>query len=86
MIKLILLPIILYSCTQVPPKISPKEELVTVDAALNQARSSYLEGCVQAHKALNRSPSFPQCRERAQAHFLELEQFMYYTEIKNEEK
>lgn len=83
--KIIPLLLLMYSCAQVPSKAPPQEDLVTVHAALEHARASYLKGCVDAHQALKITSSYPQCLERARAHHLELQRFMDYNEEKKQE-
>ena len=77
--------LLMYSCAQVPKSTPPVEDQVSVSAALEHARASYLKGCVDAHHALKISASYPQCLERARAHLLELQRFMDYNEEKKQE-
>lgn len=53
-----------------------EEDLVTVQTALDQAQMSYLSGCVEAHKEMGVTHSFPDCRNKAVAHRQELNEFM----------
>lgn len=69
---------LLYSCSQVSVKPVPEEEkLVSVHAALIQAKASYLKGCVDAHRSLKLGPSFPYCEEQSKYHYNELSEIMY---------
>lgn len=72
--KSILILMLLVSCGQVPVKRG--EELVSVDAALNQAQASYLKGCVEAMKQLNIPVAFPGCRDKSLLHRQELDLIM----------
>lgn len=81
--KTLIILLLLAACAGAPPK-SPgpipenvSEDLVTVQTALDQARSSYLLGCVMAYKEMkvDRS-SFSHCVEKARAHREELLIFM----------
>lgn len=62
------------SCAQVPKK--DGEDLVSVDAALNQAQASYLKGCVEAMKELRIPVAFPGCRDKSLLHRQELDLIM----------
>ncbi len=67
----------LYSCSQVSLKHQADEEkLVSVNAALIQAKASYLKGCVDAHRSLRLGPSFPYCEEQSKHHYHELDEIM----------
>lgn len=72
--KFFLILFALASCAQTPQK--KGEELVSVNAALNQAQASYLKGCVEAHRLLNIPISFPACRDRSFIHRQELDSIM----------
>ena len=65
---------LLTACSQVPVK--KQEELVSVDAALNQAQASYLKGCVDALKTIKIPITFEGCRDKSLIHRQELDQFM----------
>jgi hypothetical protein len=68
--------IILYSCSQASlRKIDGKNE-VSLGVALNQARSSYLRGCVDAYHDLKIPKVFTHCVEKAKAHEKELMEIM----------
>jgi len=49
-LKLTLLFILFAACSQAPFRKTPEEPLVSVDVALDQARSSYLRGRVEESK------------------------------------
>lgn len=53
-----------------------QENLVSVDAALNQAQASYLKGCVEAFKEIKVPIAFPGCRDKSLIHRRELDQLM----------
>ena len=65
---------VLVSCAQVPPK--KQADLVSVNAALNQAQASYMKGCVDAMKDLKIPVAFPGCRDKAVIHRRELDSIM----------
>lgn len=73
--KYISLLLILIGCAQVPPK-SNKDDLVSVDAALNHAQASYLKGCVDAFHDLKVPVAFVTCRDRSLEHRRELDSIM----------
>jgi hypothetical protein len=62
------------SCSQVKPKVEHEE--VSVEAALDQAQSSYLLGCVEAFNSAKVTPAFPVCRDRSLKHRVEIEQIL----------
>jgi hypothetical protein len=64
---------LLVSCAQVPAK---QKDLVSLDAALNQAQASYLKGCVDVMKDLKIPVSFPDCRDKSLDHRRELDSIM----------
>lgn len=66
----------LVSCAQVAPKKTYKDDLVSVDAAINQAYSSYLKGCVDAFHDLKMPGAFASCKDKALIHRRELDSFM----------
>jgi hypothetical protein len=68
----------LFSCAHAPktPKPSNYEDLVSLEAALNQAQASYLKGCVDAMKSLHIPVSFPGCRDKSLLHRQELDSIM----------
>ena len=68
---LIFLILLSYGCSQVKPK--NDDDDVSVYAAMNQAQSSYLLGCVEAMKPTTVNSVFPICRERAVKHRKEIE-------------
>lgn len=70
-----LLVLLTYGCSQVSVKESKHsdDDEVSIYAALSQAHASYLRGCVEAFKTSKLSPSFPLCKERADAHLKEIE-------------
>jgi hypothetical protein len=81
----LVLPIfLLASCAQLRKRESPEsvespvaDDLVTVNTALAQARSSYLLGCVIAHKEMRpQETSFNHCLEKARLHHEELMKLM----------
>ena len=61
----------LISCAHRPSE--PEEDLVTLNAALNQAQASYLKGCVDAMKTLKIPIAFPGCRDQSILHRQELD-------------
>ena len=65
-----------YGCSQVKPKPIENDDEVSINAALNQAQSSYLLGCVEASKTSKLSPAFPVCRDRALNHRLQIEEII----------
>ena len=73
--KYIILFSALVGCAQVPPK-SNNEDLVSVDAALNQAQASYLKGCVDAFHDIKMPIAFETCRDKAVIHRRELDSIM----------
>lgn len=74
----LLLFVLLYGCSQLSPK--PQSTLeegeVTVDTALDQARASYLKGCVDAFHELKIAPAFGQCMDKAILHREEIQGIM----------
>ncbi len=66
--------ILLIGCSQLPSK--KKENLVSLNAALNQAQASYLKGCVIALKDLKIPAAFASCRDKAMLHRQELDQML----------
>ena len=64
--------IILTSCSRVSPRKNAPDDTVSLDAALNQARSSYLKGCVDTFHELKIPKVFTHCMEKAKAHEQEL--------------
>ena len=68
--------VILYSCSSVSPRKVDTEDHVSLKAALNQARSSYLKGCVDTYHSLNIPKVFTHCVDRARAHEDELREIM----------
>jgi len=75
--------LLLYSCAQVKPS-SPLSDEVTLGAALNQARSSYLKGCVDSYLSMNISHQFNNCKERAILHEKELRNIIIPSEVRDE--
>lgn len=73
---LLFLALLSYGCSQVKPKPPIDEDDVSLEAALNQAQSSYLLGCVEASKTSKISPAFPVCRDRARNHRREIEEII----------
>jgi hypothetical protein len=66
-----------YGCSQVSkPRAEINKDEVSVETALNQAQSSYLLGCVEAFKTAKLNPSFPECRNRAIKHRVEIEELL----------
>ena len=63
-----------YGCSQVKPKPQERDDDVSINAALNQAQASYLLGCVQALKKSQTTPVFPECRELAIKHRIQIEE------------
>ncbi len=78
--KVLIAMFILNGCAHRANKQDSPEELVSLNAALNQAQMSYLRGCVEAMTVIKLSPSFPDCKEKAIAHRLELQAIMDYNE------
>lgn len=75
--KLLILCFLTLSCSHFKSKPTPVEEdLVSVGAALDQAYASYLKGCVDTFIEMKAGPSFPHCREKAKAHYKELDGIM----------
>ena len=72
--KKIIILLTLASCAQAPVK--KGEELVSVNAALNQAHASYLKGCVDAYHDLKIPVAFPTCRDKSFIHRQELDSIM----------
>lgn len=70
----ILILLVLIGCAH--QKTEQKDDLVSIDAALNQAQASYLKGCVDGLKELNLSDVFPGCRDKSVKHRKELDNFM----------
>lgn len=68
--------LILYSCSQVSPRKNHAEDYVTLKAAMNQARSSYLKGCVDTYHSLKIPKVFTHCVDKAKAHEDELMEIM----------
>jgi hypothetical protein len=68
--------LILYSCSQVSPRKVDPVDYVTLRAAMNQARSSYLKGCVDTYHSLKIPKVFTHCVDRAKAHEDELMEIM----------
>ncbi len=66
--------VLLISCAHTPP--SQEKNLVSLDAALNQAQASYLKGCVLALRDLNIPSVFSGCRDKAILHRQELNSLM----------
>lgn len=62
------------SCAHTPP--AQEKNLVTLNAALNQAQASYLKGCVMALRDLNIPSTFTGCRDKALLHREELNSMM----------
>lgn len=73
--KYIVLLLVIVGCAQVPPK-TYKDDLVSVDAAINHAYSSYLKGCVDAFHDLKIPGAFASCKDKALIHRRELDSFM----------
>jgi hypothetical protein len=67
---------ILSGCAHTTKKKDSPPELVSLNAALNQAQMSYMRGCVEAMKTIKLVPSFPECKEKAITHRLELQSIM----------
>jgi hypothetical protein len=66
----------LYSCSQVSVRKEPPTDLVTVETALDHLRASYMKGCVDAAKELERPGTFVNCRDKAQLHYDEVKTLM----------
>ncbi len=64
------------SCAQAPLKAGAGKDLVSVNAALNQAQASYLKGCVDAFGELKMPKAFNSCRENSIMHRRELDYIM----------
>jgi hypothetical protein len=67
---------LLIGCSHVKKQSEVPRNEVSMDAALDQARASYLKGCVDAFKQMKQGPSFPKCVEKAKKHRQELEQIV----------
>ena len=65
-----------YGCSQVKPKLEERNDDVSINAALNQAQASYLLGCVEALKKTQTKPAFPECRELAIKHRVQIEEII----------
>jgi hypothetical protein len=53
-----------------------RKDMVSVQAALMQARASYMKGCVDGLKELKVPIAFPGCRDKSILHLKELEGIM----------
>lgn len=73
--KYVFMLFILVACSHHPKK-EVEDDLVSVDAALDQAQASYLLGCVEAFKELKMPVSFPNCRDKSLNHRKELDSIM----------
>jgi hypothetical protein len=73
--KYIIMLLLLIGCAQTPPK-SYKDDLVSLDAALNHAQASYLKGCVDAFHDLKIPGAFTTCRDKSLIHRRELDSIM----------
>lgn len=73
--KLLLLSLIFASCAHQKTRTN-QDDLVSVNAALNQAQASYLKGCVDAMKELHVPIAFPGCRDKSLLHRQELDSIM----------
>lgn len=67
--------ILFIGCAHTPPPAQEKN-LVSLDAALNQAQASYLKGCVLALRDLNIPSVFTGCRDKSILHRQELNLMM----------
>jgi hypothetical protein len=72
--KSIIILIVLVSCAQAPVK--PREDEVSLGAALNQSQMSYMKGCVDAMAFLKVPVLFENCRDMARDHRRELDSIM----------
>ncbi len=68
----ILILLILVACAHRPPLADKKDDLVHISSVMDQVQFSYMKGCVDAYKDLKLGPSFPDCREKAKAHRMEI--------------
>lgn len=66
--------ILFIGCAHTHP--SQEKNLVSLDAALNQAQASYLKGCVLALRDLNIPSVFTGCRDKSIIHRQELNSMM----------
>ncbi|HLW56695.1 MAG TPA: hypothetical protein VKY27_04875, partial [Bacteriovoracaceae bacterium] len=64
MYKILLLLPILISCAHRPTTSTEREDLVSLETALFQARSSYLLGCTEARVELKEKDAFNYCSDR----------------------
>jgi len=75
---LIILLFFTYSCSQVSTRPAEDKDLVSVDAAIDHVRSSYLKGCVDAHHLLKIPQSFETCVMRAKEHEAEIRSILIH--------
>jgi hypothetical protein len=75
-LQLFTLLILLYSCGQLPVQSDKSDDTVSLQTAIDQARSSYLRGCVDAYYRLKIPRPFGQCLDMAKAHERELWEIM----------
>jgi hypothetical protein len=71
-----LIPILIIASSCAHKNIQQDKNLVSVDAALNQAKASYLKGCVDALKTLKVPMAFTGCRDRSILHRQEIDGIM----------
>lgn len=71
--KLLLIILFLFSCAH---HRTERDDLVTVQTALFQARSSYLLGCTEARVELKVKDAFNHCSDKAQKHLENLKEIM----------
>ncbi len=69
--KKIVLLILLAGCAHKSQQIE-SDNLVTVQAALNQAQASYLKGCIEVIKEQNLTGNFETCKNKSIIHRREL--------------
>lgn len=73
MYRFLLLIVFLFSCAHHRVE---KENFVTVDTALFQARSSYLLGCTEARVEMKAQDAFGHCSHKADKHLEDLKEIM----------
>lgn len=71
--KFILVIIIFQGCAHHEPR---SEDLVSLGSALNQAKASYLKGCVQGMNEIGLPDAFLNCRIKSEDHLKELNEIM----------
>lgn len=75
MTKLLLLLPLIISCAHQKMSPSESEDIVSLNTALFQARSSYLLGCTEARVELKKD-AFDHCSHKAEKHLQDLKSIM----------